>query len=63
MHNSQILWEVVSELLRVQTCVTRDGATAELIKKVAEKNGLKAKIFKGNLFVAKEIANYPCIIF
>ena len=54
---------VSMELLRVQTCVTRDGATAELIKKGAEKNGLKAKIFKGNLFVAKEIANYPCIIF
>ncbi|MCB4399373.1 peptidase domain-containing ABC transporter [Synechococcus sp. MU1625] len=54
---------VSMELLRIQTCVTRDGATAELIKKGAEKNGLNTKIFKGNLFVAKEIANYPCIIF
>ncbi len=54
---------VSMEMLRIQTSVTRDGATAELIKKGAKKNGLKAKIYKGNLFVAKEIANYPCIIF
>lgn len=54
---------VSMELLRLQTSVTRDGATAELIKRGAEKNGLNAKIYRGNLFVAKEIAHYPCIIF
>ena len=51
------------EKLRKQTCVTRDGATAELIKNGAEKNNLNAKIFKANLMIAKEITNYPCIIY
>ena len=51
------------QTLRKQTCVTRDGASAELIKKGALANGLDAKIYKANFMVVKEITNYPCIIF
>lgn len=54
---------VSMEKLRQQTCVTRDGATAELIKTGAKANNLNAKVYKANLFIAKEIAQYPCIIY
>lgn len=49
--------------LREQTCVTRDGASAELIKKGAEANDLTAKVYKANYMIVNEITRYPCIIF
>lgn len=54
---------VSMERLRQETCVTRDGATAELIKGGAEQNGLNVKVYKANLLIAKEIAQYPSIIY